>query len=30
MKTNKQLEADWEQYQETVSPVTYDEVMNEE
>ncbi|HCN47512.1 MAG TPA: DUF4041 domain-containing protein [Chryseobacterium sp.] len=30
MKTNKQLEADWEQYQETVDPVTYDEVMNEE
>lgn len=28
MKTNKQLEADWEQYQETVDPVTYDEVMN--
>lgn len=30
MKTNKQLEAEWEQYQEVEDPVTYDEVMSEE
>ncbi|WP_250255142.1 DUF4041 domain-containing protein [Chryseobacterium sp. Marseille-Q3244] len=30
MKTNKQLEAEWEQYQEIEDPVTYDEVMSEE
>ncbi|WP_198425310.1 GIY-YIG nuclease family protein [Chryseobacterium panacisoli] len=30
MKTNKQLEAEWEQYQEVTDPVTYDEVMSEE
>ena len=30
MKTNKQLEAEWEQYQEITDPVTYDEVMSEE
>lgn len=30
MKTNKQLETEWEQYQEIEDPVTYDEVMNEE
>lgn len=30
MKSNKQLEAEWEQYQEIADPVTYDEVMNEE
>lgn len=30
MKTNKQLEAEWEQYQEVTDPVTYDEVLSEE
>jgi len=30
MKTNKQLEAEWEQYQEITDPVTYDEVLSEE
>ena len=30
MITNKQLEAEWEQYQEVTDPVTYDEVMSEE
>lgn len=30
MKTNKQLEAEWEQYQEEADPITYDEVMSEE
>ncbi|MDM1555138.1 MULTISPECIES: DUF4041 domain-containing protein [Chryseobacterium] len=30
MKTNKQLEAEWEQYQEVEDPVIYDEVMSEE
>lgn len=30
MKTNKQLEAEWEQYQEVEDPVTYEEVMSEE
>ena len=30
MKTNKQLEAEWEQYQEVTDPVTYDEVFSEE
>ncbi|REC47457.1 GIY-YIG nuclease family protein [Chryseobacterium pennipullorum] len=30
MKTNKQLEAEWEQYQEIADPVTYDELVSEE
>lgn len=30
MKTNKQLEAEWEQYQEVTDPVTYDEVLSDE
>ncbi|AZA76175.1 DUF4041 domain-containing protein [Chryseobacterium sp. G0186] len=30
MKTNKQLESEWEQYQEVADPVTYEEVMSEE
>ncbi|WP_426478211.1 DUF4041 domain-containing protein [Chryseobacterium sp. CBSDS_008] len=30
MKTNKQLEAEWKQYQEVTDPVTYDEVLSEE
>ncbi|WP_066758944.1 DUF4041 domain-containing protein [Chryseobacterium glaciei] len=30
MRTNKQLEAEWEQYQEEVDPVSYEEVLVEE
>lgn len=30
MKTNKQLEKEWEQYQEEVDPVTLEEVLEEE
>lgn len=30
MKTNKQLETEWEEYQEIADPVTYDEVMSED
>lgn len=30
MKTNKQLEAEWEQYQEVVDPVSYEEALVED
>jgi hypothetical protein len=30
MKTNKQLEKEWEQYQEEADPVALEEVLEEE